>query len=83
MRFFSSFMAGAAAFLLGMTIAGNAPAAPQAETFAASETLAACDGGARYLSPPAKGLLPQAPAPPPPTPITAVSSGSQARVSVA
>ncbi len=52
MRFFTSLMAGAAALLLSLTIAGNAPAAPQAEAFSLPENLVAYDGGPRYRRPP-------------------------------
>ncbi len=54
MRFFTCLTAGAAALLLSLTLAGNAPAAPQTEAFTSPENLVAYDGGARYRRPPAR-----------------------------
>ncbi len=63
MRFFTSLMAGAVALLLSLTLAGNAPAAPQAEAISLPENLVAYDGGSRYRRPPPRHAYHR---PPPP-----------------
>ena len=63
MRFFTCLTAGAAALLLSLTLAGNAPAAPQTDAFTSPENLVAYDGGSRYRRPPPRHAYHR---PPPP-----------------